>query len=347
MGARGGVRGFVLRRAGMLVLTLWGLATIVFLMIKAIPGDEARMAAGEDASAEQVELVRQRLGLDAALPVQYVRFLGRLVQGDLGQSTVTLQPVARDVLQVLPATLELVVFAMAINLALGLGAGILAAASRGSAFDGTTRVLAVVTGGLPVFWLALMLQYFVGSVLGILPISGQHAFGMAAPVRTGMPTLDAALAGNPAAFGDALRHMLLPAVALALLYASQVYRTVRASLLAVLASDFIPPVRAKGASPRRILLRHALPNGFGPVLTLAGTQIGTMVGAAVLVETVFARPGVGAYLANAVAQKDTFAVLGTVMFVGALVCVINLAVDLLELALDPRIRAAALSGDRR
>lgn len=331
---------FLLKRLGLTVLTLWGLATLVFLMIKLMPGDEAQMAAGADASAAQVEAMRIRLGLDAPLIAQYLRFLLRVAQGDFGTSIVTLQPVMSDLGKVLPSTLELVVVAMLINLSVAIPAGIVAAYRQGGAFDSLCRAAAVTLGGMPAFWLALVLQFLLGRVWRVVPISGQVSFGMGSPVVTGAPSLDALLAFNGAGFLNALWHLALPAAVLAALFSTQVFRTLRASLLGVLRSDFVMAVRAKGASARRMLTDHALPNSLNPVLTLAGTQAGAMIGSAVLVETVFARKGIGAYMFNAVAQKDTFAVLGSVMFIGTVVCLVNLAVDVMQLVLDPRIRSA-------
>ncbi|CAN7566937.1 ABC transporter permease [Aminobacter aminovorans] len=333
---------FLGRRLGLTLLTLWGLASLVFLMIKLMPGDEAQMAAGADASAAQIEAVRERLGLDAPVIMQYLSFLGRLLRGDLGTSIVTLQPVLADLEKVLPSTLELVFIAMLLNLAVAIPAGIVAAYRQGGVFDTTSRVTAVMLGGMPAFWLALVLQYVLGSVWRVVPISGQQGYGMNSPVVTGAPTLDALIAGNFAGFFDTLHHIILPAAVLAALFATQIFRTLRAALLGVLRSDFIMAVRAKGASARHMLVRHALPNSLNPVLTLSGTQAGAMIGSAVLVETVFARQGIGAYMFNAVAQKDAFAVLGSVMFIGTVVCLVNLIVDILQLLVDPRIRAAQL-----
>lgn len=335
---------FLARRLGLTLLTLVGLATLVFTMVKIMPGDEAQMAAGADASAAQIEAVRERLGLDAPVIIQYFGFLGRLARGDLGTSIVTLQPVLSDLEKVLPSTLELVFFAMLINLSIAIPAGVVAAYRQGGVFDTVGRVAAVMLGGMPAFWLALVLQYLLGSLWRVVPISGQTAFGMGSPVVTGAPTIDAILSLNGASFLSALHHIILPASVLAALFATQVFRTLRASLLGVLRSDFIMAVRAKGASSGTMLVRHALPNSLNPVLTLSGTQAGAMIGSAVLVETVFARQGIGAYMFNAVAQKDTFAVLGSVMFIGTVVCLVNLAVDLLQLLVDPRIRAAQLGG---
>lgn len=335
---------FLLRRLGLTVLTLWGLASLVFLMVKLMPGDEAQMAAGADASAAQIEAVRERLGLDAPVFVQYLGFLGRAAKGDFGTSIVTLQPVLNDLSMVLPSTFELVFFAMLINLAIAIPTGIVAAHRSGGVFDSICRVAAVTLGGMPAFWLALVLQYVLGSLWRVVPISGQASFGMAAPIVTGAPTLDALIAGNGAAFIDALHYLILPAAVLAILFSTQIFRTLRTGLLGVLKSDFIMAIRAKGASSRRMLIRHALPNSLNPVLTLSGTQAGAMIGSAVLVETVFARKGIGAYMFNAVAQKDTFAVLGSVMFIGAVVCIVNLLVDIAQLLVDPRIRSAQFGG---
>jgi peptide/nickel transport system permease protein len=338
---------YLASRLAFAALTLLGLMTLVFVMVKVIPGDEAQVIAGPDASPEQVAAVRSRLGLDAPLPLQYASFILRMLQGDLGTSLSTFQPVSSDLGQVLPSTLELVAVTMLMSLLTSIPAATVAAAWRGGALDGTTRVLAVIGGGLPAFWLALIGQYLFGSRWGVLPISGQLSFEYMVPSVTGMPTVDALLAGDLPAFADAVAHIVLPAGALAVFFAAQLFRTLRASLLGILESDFIAPVRAKGASFSRIVVRHALPNALGPTVTLAGTQLGLMIGSAVLVEGIFTRQGVGAYLANGVLQKDTFAVLGCVFFVGAVVCLVNLIVDVLQLVIDPRVRAVQLEGGSR
>lgn len=325
-------------------LTLAGLLALIFLMIKAIPGDEARAAAGPEASAAQIAAVRERLGLDQPLVVQFARFATQVARGDLGTSTSTLQPVLNDMLKVLPSTLELVVLAMSLSVLVAVPAAAMAAARHASRADLGARVMAVTLGGLPTFWLALMLQYLFATRLGWLPISGQQSFQFFTAEVTRMPVLDALLSAEPGAFADALRHVVLPVVALSALFMAQTFRMLRATLLGLMELDFILAVRAKGATPLRIMLRHALPNALGPVLTLVAMQFGLMVGSAVLVEGVFARQGVGSYLANAVAQKDTYAVLGAVFFIGAMVCLVNLVVDVLHLVIDPRVRSAQFEG---
>lgn len=335
------------QRLVMMVLTLWGLATLVFIMIKLIPGDEAQVAAGPGASPEQVAAVSKRLGLDLPVPEQYFAFLGRLLRGDLGTSVVSAKPVLTELAAVLPSTIELMIFASILGVVAAFPPALIAATYRGKVFDGASRLVAVVGGAMPAFWLALMLQYFLGSVWRITPISGQHSFGIASAAITGMPTIDALLAGDVPAFFDALAYLILPAFVFAVPFASQVYRMLRATLLGVLASDLVLPVRAKGASTSRIVLRHALPNSLAPTVSLIGTLVGGMIGGAILVETVFARRGVGSYLANSVALKDTYAVLGAVMFVGIAVCVVNLIADLVTLMLDPRIRGRQMGAGAR
>lgn len=335
---------YVARRLLFAVLTLVGLMALVFLMVKAIPGDEARVAAGPEASEAQIEAVRERLGLDQPLPIQFLHFAGQYARGDLGTSSSTLQPVLDDLMKVLPSTMELVILTMCLTLVVAVPAAAISAARHRSAVDLGARVLAVTAGGLPTFWLALMLQYLFATRLGLFPISGQQSFQFMTDEVTGMPLVDSALSGSPSAFADAFSYIVLPAIALSALFISQTFRALRASLLGLMESDFIAAVRAKGASPVRIMARHALPNTFGPIVTLIGIQFGLMTGSAVLVEVVFARRGLGAYLANAVAQKDTYAVLGTVFFVGALVCLVNLIVDIAHLIVDPRVRAAQFQG---
>ncbi len=330
----------VARRLAFLALTLWGLATLVFLMMKIIPGNEAQVAAGPGASPEQVAKMVERMGLDQPVPFQYVAFLRRMLGGDFGTSILSGRPVIRDLLELLPSTLELIFYSAVIGTLIAFPLAMISSASRGKPTDFLSRVGVLAAGSMPAFWLALMLQYLLGSVWQIFPTSGQNSYGMAPPRITHAATVDALLTGNPAIIGDAFLHVALPAFVFAVPFASQCYRLLRASLLHVLTSDMIAPLRAKGAHPVRIMLSHALPNALAPTISLMGTLLGVMVASAILVEIVFSRPGVGSYLANAVEFKDTYAVLGTVMFIGVTVCLLNLAADLIIALIDPRLRRA-------
>ncbi|MEU5845723.1 ABC transporter permease [Saccharopolyspora shandongensis] len=331
---------FLARRLGTALLTVLGLVTLVFAMIKLIPGDEAQVAAGDGATPAQVERTRAQLGLDAPAVVQYFRYLGRLVHGDLGISTATRHPVLADVLAVLPATAELVLLALLLALLVALPAATFAALRHGA----VSRILVVITAGLPTFWLGLLLQWLLGTKLEMLPISGRFSAGVEVPTRTGMAMLDALLAGDLYAFYDALQHFVLPASVLAVPVAAQLFRLLRAELLTVLAREHITVARAKGVPVRRLVRGHAVPNAMGPVLTLTGIEVGILVGSAVLVESIFGLSGVGAYLQNAVEQRDVFAVLGTVTAIGVLVVLANLVTDVVQLVRDPRLRSTRMGG---
>ncbi|MEU6262520.1 ABC transporter permease [Saccharopolyspora shandongensis] len=335
---------FLARRLGTALLTVLGLVTLVFAMIKLIPGDEAQVAAGDGATPAQVERTRAQLGLDAPAIVQYFRYLGRLVHGDLGTSTATRHPVLGDVLAVLPATAELVLLALLLALLVALPAAMFAALRHGAATDAVSRILVVITAGLPTFWLGLLLQWLLGTKLEMLPISGRFSAGVEVPTRTGMAMLDALLAGDLYAFYDALQHFVLPASVLAVPVAAQLFRLLRAELLTVLAREHITVARAKGVPMRRLVRGHAVPNAMGPVLTLTGIEVGILVGSAVLVESIFGLSGVGAYLQNAVEQRDIFAVLGTVTAIGVLVVLANLVTDVVQLVRDPRLRSTRMGG---
>ncbi|MDQ4213555.1 ABC transporter permease [Microbacterium capsulatum] len=333
---------FLLRKALSSVITLVGLSVFVFLMVKLIPGDEARVAAGENATAAQVEAVRKSLGLDQPFFLQLLGFFGRLLRGDLGTSITTHIAVTQGIAQVLPQTIELVLLAVIIVVTVVTPLATLSALHRDGPTDFTVKLLVIIGAALPTFWLALLLQYALGTLLGLVPISGRLSRGFNVPTRTGSVVLDSLLAGNPLAAWDGLQHLILPAIVLALPFGAQLYRVMRAELVQVLAREHLTVARAKGVPQRVLVWRHVLPNAIGPGMTLVGIQFGAMVGAAVLVESVFGLVGVGSYLTNAVAQKDTFAVLGGVLVIGVLVVVSNYIVDVLQLVRDPRLRAGQL-----
>jgi peptide/nickel transport system permease protein len=335
---------FILRRVIASIVTLLVLAIAVFLMIKAIPGDEAHVAAGESATPEQVAQTRSRLGLDRPLIDQLFSFLNRLLHGNLGNSIATHRSVADGLLHALPQTLELVVLATILMIAVVTPAAVYSAYRQERGDDLAIRFAIITAAAVPSFWLALELQDLLCSRLGIFPIAGELSRGYVVPRHTGSVLIDSLLDGSPADFSNALQHLILPAFVLMLPFAGQLFRAMRAEMVAVLARDHITVARAKGLSAGRILRRHALPNALGPAITVVGIEFGNMVGAAVLVETVFGLNGLGSYLTTAVAQKDTFAVLGGVLVIGIVVVATNLVVDLIQLARDPRIRAAQIGG---
>lgn len=331
---------FVLRRVVGTVVTLVLLATIVFFLVKLIPGDEARVAAGPSATPAQVAVVGERLGLNRSVGRQFFGYLGRTAHLDLGKSTATNESVARGILRVLPATLELVLLTIAVIVIVAVPAATVSAVRSGRRFDRLTRVSVVFGSALPTFWVALIAQYWLGSRLHLLPISGELSRGVTVRSRTGSVLVDAAIAGDGSAFADAAKHVLLPVAVLAVSFGAQFFRALRAEMLQVLSTDFVTVARAKGMSEARLAFSHVLPNAGGPALTVLGVLFGNMVGGAILVETVFGLAGIGSYLTNAVAHKDLFAVLGGALFIGLLVVAANLLVDVAQLLRDPRLRAA-------
>ncbi|MDQ0239532.1 ABC transporter permease [Arthrobacter bambusae] len=333
-----------LKKLATLALTLFSLATLVFFLLKLIPGDEARVVAGETASAQQLETVRQQLGLSGTLADQYLAFLGRLSRGDIGTSTSTHGPVADAIAAVLPATLELVILTMFIIISVAFPLAARSALKSTSLGDSTRRMIVIIASGIPTFWLALVLQFLIGSQLHLLPIAGRVSVGVRVQKVTGLTAIDALLTGNWRGFGDAAAHLVLPAIALSLPYIGQLYRVLRAEILRALTRDHVTVARAAGIGQGRLMRRHVIPQVLNPALTILGVEFGAMFGSAILVEAIFSREGIGSFLTNAVAQKDTYSVLGGVLVIGIIVVGTNLAVDIIHMVRDPRIRAAELRG---
>ncbi len=335
---------FLAKRAGLALVSIWGVLTLVFFLTKLIPGDAASVAAGRTATPEQVEQARIALGLDKPVLQQYVDFVVKAIGGDLGTSASTHQSVVSDLSHTLPVTLQLVVVTMVLTILIAVPLGVLAAVNRGRAGDISARVVLVLAGGVPVFWLAILLQWILASTLGIFPISGLNSFGMDAPAVTGFTLVDSLIAGSIPSFLDSLGHLLLPALALSAPFLSTVARNVRSAMIGVLDSDFVTFAVSKGASPQRVVMRHALRASFGSTLTILGMQFGWMMGAALLVESIFALPGIGGYLNAAVFNQDTFAVLGGVLVIGVVFIVASLVVDCIQIWIDPRVRHSHLAG---
>lgn len=338
---------YIVRRVLLTLVVFAGLVVIAFAMVQILPGDPARAAAGRNATAAQVAAASARLGLDQPLIVQFFAYVGRILQGNLGESVFTHRPVLADLAGVLPSSLELVVLAMVINLVVAVPLGVFAAYRRGRAADVAARLIALLGAAVPVFWLALLLQLVFSDSLHWLPLYGQLDYGMKIPTVTGVTTIDTLLNSNPPAFVSAIVHLILPAVTLAASFIAVIARTVRSSMITALDTDFVTLARATGASEGRVVVRHALRNALIPMSTIIGLQLGWMLGATVLIESTFNRTGIGAYMVTAVLQNDLYAVIGSVLVIGIVFLLANFVVDLVQLFINPRLRDSLSRGRSR
>src|SRR6266851_4946371 len=328
------MRIYILRRLAHTIPVLLGVATVVFLALRLIPGDPAIALAGEKASAKEIERMREELGLNRPLPVQYVEFLSRTATLQLGRSIRTGGNIASELVTNFAPTIELSLAALLV----GLPAGILAAIRRHTPIEYITMLGSLVGISMPVFWIGLMLIYWLGAQAGWFPLSGTVSNTIDIPAVTHFYTIDALLSGDPAAFGDVVWHLVLPAITLSTITMAIVSRMARSSMLEVLSSDYLTTARAKGLREYSVVLSHALKNALIPVVTVVGLQFGALLSGAVLTETVFGRVGVGRYVVTAIGARDYPVVQGTVIVVALFVIAINLIVDVTYAALDPRIR---------
>ena len=321
------------------LLSLFILTLITFLLSQVVPGDPAIVAAGPNAGAEKIELLRSEMGLDKPLTQQFLIYVGKLAQGDLGKSWFTHQPILEDLIRELPPSLELVIIAMVINLMISLPLGLWSARYNDTRFDSSVRLFAMIGAGLPIFWTALILQNVIGGELQLLPIAGRLSFEYRTfEGHTGFFLLDGLIMGRLDVFFDALKHLILPAFSLSLLFTAVGLRITRTAMISEFQKDYVLLARTKAASEPRIMFKHVFPNGAPPSLTVFGMQFGWMLGATVLVEEIYGRPGIGRYAVKAVTQSDIHAVVAVVLVVGIVFLLANLVVDLLLYVLNPRGR---------
>ena len=329
---------YLLRRLALLVPTLLGMSILTFSLIHLVPGDPAQVMLGERATPAAVAELRSELGLDRSVWVQYGRFLGGLLRGDLGRSLKTRERVAVEITQRFPATFELAFAAMLFSTVFGIAVGILAARRRRSFFDALVMAGSLVGVSMPIFWLGLLVILLFAVNLGWLPLAGRIDPGFAIPGASGFLLLDTLLAGRPDAFVNVARHLVLPALVLGTIPLAVIARMTRASMLEVMSQDYVRTARAKGLSERSVLLKHVLKNASIPTLTVIGLQFGYLLGGAIITETIFSWPGVGRWLVLAVSARDFRAVQGGVLLIATAFVLVNLVVDMLYTYLDPRIR---------
>jgi dipeptide transport system permease protein len=339
--------GFILRRLALVIPTFLGITLLAFSLIHLIPGDPVQVMAGERRLDPVFHAeVLQRLGLDRPLWEQYLAYLGKALQLNLGESFVTHEAVWSEFLKLFPATLELSVCALFLAVVIGVLAGVLAAIKRGSVLDHGVMGLSLTGFSMPIFWWGLLLIMFCSVYMRewapawALPVSGRLALEFDIAPRTGFMLIDTWLSGEPGAFKSALSHLVLPSIVLGTVPLAVIARMTRSSMLEVLREDYVRTARAKGLSPARVVFVHALRNALVPVITVIGLLVGTLLGGAVLTETIFSWPGVGKWLIDAISRRDYPVVQGGILIVATLVIVVNLLVDVMYGLINPRIRHA-------
>lgn len=320
-----------------MIPVLIGVSIFVFVGMHIVPGDVATLLLGDKATPESLARLQHELGLDQPVYVQYYRFIVKALHGDFGVSLRTRQPAWREVWWALPMTIELSICAIIVAVLVGIPVGVLAALRQYSFFDSLSMVAVLVGVSMPIFWTGLILLMLFGGRLHWLPIGGILDEGIVFRPITGIHLLDALLVGDTQVFNSALRHLILPSIALGSIPMATIARMTRSAMLEVLRQDYVRTARSKGLSERLVIIRHALRNSLIPVVTVIGLQLGLLLSGAVLTETVFALPGLGRLAITSLLARD-YAVVQAVVIVSALmIVVINLAVDILYAYLDPRI----------
>jgi peptide/nickel transport system permease protein len=328
----------IVRRLVLAAFVVWGVTLVTFFLSRVVPGDPARLIAGPRADAAAIAHIRAIYGLDEPLMIQYRTYISDLAHGNLGISFMTRRTVSTDLRSDFPATLELTVFALVIGVVAAFVVAMVAARRRGSAVDTGAQLMAILGLSIPAFWLALLLRLVVGVRLGWLPLAGRLSPGAVPPPHlTGLYTVDSLLAGRLDTFTESLRHLILPSLALAFGVFGLMTRIIRASLVDVIAEDYVRTAQAKGLTRARILLRHLLRNAMLPAVTILGLEFGLLIGGVFVVEYIFAWPGIGAYAFNGFQASDYNAIMGVTLLVAVAYVLTNLAVDLVYLYLDPRI----------
>jgi peptide/nickel transport system permease protein len=329
---------FTVRRLLLLIPILFGVSVLVFAWIHALPGSPAEALLGEHATPQAIIRVRHMYGLDKPIPVQYWNYLKTLLHGDLGTSITTQRTVTFELGHRFPATVELAFAAMIFSTFVGVPLGFIAAKRHNGVLDHASLVGSLIGISIPIFFLGLILKYVFAVRLGWLPSIGRESVLAERPHPTNFYLLDAIIEGDPEGFWDAVRHLILPAIALGSIPLAVVARITRASVLDVQNEDYVRTARAKGLAPRIVDYRHVMRNALLPVTTIIGLQAGLLLSGAVLTETIFAWPGIGSWLKDAIFNRDYPVLQGGVLFVATVFVFVNLLVDLSYALINPRIR---------
>ena len=330
---------FLLTRVSLVIPTFLGITLLAFTLIHLVPGDPVEVRVGERgiAPARHAQLLHE-MGLDRPLWQQFLSYVGDVLHGNLGISLITHRPVLDEFLTLFPATLELALFAVLFAILIGLPAGVIAAVKRGSILDHAVMGISLTGYSMPIFWWGLLLILTFSVELQWTPVSGRISLEYFLDPITGLMTVDSLLSDEEGAFSSALSHLILPSIVLGTIPLAVIARMTRSSMLEVLNEDYILTARAKGLSNRRVIGIHALRNAMIPVVTVIGLQVGTLMGGAILTETIFSWPGIGKWLVESIGRRDYPALQGGMLLIASLVMGVNLFVDLLYGLLNPRIR---------
>ena len=329
---------YIARRLILLLPILFGVSLAVFLVMHLFTVDPAEIILGQHATPEQVAVVREELGLNKPVHVQFFDYISRAARGDLGQSVITKTSITEELMKRFPATAELAVLAICIASALGISLGVISAVKQNSLFDYGAMVMALLGVSMPIFWLGLMMIILFSVTLGWLPASGRIAIGFKPEDITGLYLVDSLLTGDTEAFWNALKHLMMPAIALGAYSTAIIARMTRATMLETIRQDYVRTARAKGLRESVVIVKHALRNALIPIVTVIGLQMGALLGGAVLTETVFSWPGIGSYIVDGIMVSDYPRVQGAVLLIGTIFVLVNLIVDILYCYLDPRIQ---------
>lgn len=329
---------YIARRLLDLLPVLLGITLLVFLFLQLIPGNPAVILLGPRATPDQIAALQEQLGFNRPLPLQYLSFLGKLIRFDLGRSIISGIPITQEIARRWPATFELSVAAMLVAIVLGVPVGILAAVKKNGWIDNLAMTTSLLGVSMPVYWLGLLLVYLFAVNLQWLPPSGRIGVGVDLQPLTGFYVFDSLLRLNFPALLDVLAHLILPAITVGTIPLAIIARITRSAMLEVLSQDYIRTARAKGLLERWVISKHALKNALLPVVTIIGLQFGTLLGGAILTETIFSWPGIGSWIYEGILARDYPVVQGGVVFVAIVFVLINLLVDLSYAFLDPRIQ---------
>ncbi|MCD6551282.1 ABC transporter permease [Thermotoga sp.] len=332
------LKNYVITRVILAVPMVLILLALIFLILRIVPGDPVIAILGGKAPKEVIEQKRHELGLDKPIVVQFFDYIGGLLKGDLGKSTLTGRPIWDEIKERFPATLELTLFSFVIAVLVGIFWGSFAAYKRDSGVDIGARMFSMVMYAVPVFWFGLMMQYIFGVVLRLLPVGGRISPTVDLKVITGIYSIDALLTGNWDALKDVFEHLFLPGLTLGLVISSIFVRMVRNNTILTLGQDFVKAARARGLKEKVVLFRYALKNALVPIFTMMGLQFALLLGGAVLTETTFSWPGLGSYLVMKIRYRDFPAIQGTVVFFALIVVMISILVDVINALIDPRVR---------